>query len=72
MLNANSIIFIRRWHKRDFMYPHFFRDRRNHRVMHRVFVMREGKITGELTDQHINEEEILLYATGLKGKGYVQ
>ncbi|MDY0091110.1 MAG: sugar ABC transporter ATP-binding protein [Candidatus Vecturithrix sp.] len=41
-------------------------------LCNRVIVMREGKITGELTDQHINEEEIMLYATGLKGKGYVQ
>lgn len=33
----------------------------------RVYVMREGKITGHLENENINEEEIMLYATGLKG-----
>ena len=32
----------------------------------RVYVLREGKITGELTGDHINEEEIMLHATGVK------
>ena len=32
----------------------------------RVYVLREGKITGELTGEHINEEEIMFYATGVK------
>jgi ribose transport system ATP-binding protein len=35
----------------------------------RVIVMREGKITGVLTGDHINEEEIMYHATGLKGEG---
>jgi ribose transport system ATP-binding protein len=33
----------------------------------RVVVMKEGKITGILTGNEINEEEIMLHATGLKG-----
>ncbi|MDR2181150.1 MAG: sugar ABC transporter ATP-binding protein [Treponema sp.] len=33
----------------------------------RVYVMREGKITGCLEGGHINEEEIMFYATGIKG-----
>ena len=33
----------------------------------RVIVMRSGVIMGELTGDDINEEEIMLYATGLKG-----
>lgn len=32
----------------------------------RVYVLREGKIAGELTGEHINEEEIMFYATGVK------
>lgn len=32
----------------------------------RVLVMREGYITGEVTGDHINEEEIMYYAAGLK------
>ena len=33
---------------------------------HRVVVMREGHITGILTGDHINENEIMRYAAGLK------
>ena len=33
----------------------------------RVVVMREGKIAGFLEGEHINEEEIMYHATGLKG-----
>lgn len=33
----------------------------------RVAVMREGRITGFLEGEHINEEEIMYHATGLKG-----
>jgi len=29
--------------------------------------MKEGRITGTLTGDQINEEEIMFYATGLKG-----
>lgn len=36
-------------------------------MSNRVVVMREGRITGILEGSHINEEEIMLYATGLKG-----
>jgi len=32
----------------------------------RVIVMREGQITGEVAGEHINEEEIMYYAAGLK------
>jgi ribose transport system ATP-binding protein len=32
----------------------------------RVVVMREGRITGILTGDQINEEEIMFHATGLK------
>ncbi len=32
----------------------------------RVYVMHEGKIVGELTDDHINQETIMTYATGGK------
>ena len=32
----------------------------------RVYILREGKITGELNGEHINEEEIMFYATGVK------
>ena len=35
-------------------------------VSHRVIVMREGKIAGEVTGDSINEYEIVRYATGLK------
>ena len=34
----------------------------------RVIVMREGEITGELTNEQINEETIMFHATGLAGK----
>ena len=34
----------------------------------RVLVMREGKLVGELADEHLNEEEIMYYATGLKAQ----
>jgi ribose transport system ATP-binding protein len=33
----------------------------------RVYVMKEGTITGCLEDEHITEEEIMFYATGIKG-----
>lgn len=33
----------------------------------RVVVMREGRITGILSDDEMTEKEIMLYATGLKG-----
>ncbi len=33
----------------------------------RVIVMRSGRIVGELSGDAINEEEIMLYATGIKG-----
>lgn len=36
-------------------------------LCNRVAVMREGKITGILEGEHINEEEIMFHATGLKG-----
>lgn len=36
-------------------------------LCHRVLVMREGRITGELTGAEIEEQEIVRYATGLKG-----
>ena len=32
----------------------------------RVMVMREGRITGEMEGGHINEEEIMFYAAGVK------
>lgn len=35
-------------------------------ICHRVAVMREGQITGVLTGDHINENEIMRYAAGLK------
>ncbi|WP_132861520.1 sugar ABC transporter ATP-binding protein [Shimia isoporae] len=35
-------------------------------VSHRVVVMREGQITGVLTGDHINENEIVRFAAGLK------
>ena len=35
-------------------------------ICHRVVVMREGQITGILTGDHINENEIMRYAAGLK------
>lgn len=35
-------------------------------MCNRVLVMREGKITGEMTGDHINEEEIMYYAAGVK------
>jgi ribose transport system ATP-binding protein len=34
----------------------------------RVYVMREGAVAGCLEGPHINEEEIMFHATGLKGK----
>jgi ribose transport system ATP-binding protein len=36
-------------------------------LCNRVVVMREGKITGILDQDHLTEEEIMYYATGLKG-----
>ncbi len=33
----------------------------------RVIVMKEGRIQGELSGERINEEEIMFYATGIKG-----
>ena len=36
-------------------------------MCNRVVVMKEGRITGILEGEHINEEEIMLHATGLKG-----
>ncbi|GHV43396.1 ABC transporter ATP-binding protein [Spirochaetia bacterium] len=33
----------------------------------RVYVMKEGSIAGMLEGDHINEEEIMFYATGIKG-----
>ena len=35
-------------------------------LCNRVYVLREGKICGELTGEDINEEEIMYYATGVK------
>lgn len=35
-------------------------------LCNRVCVMREGKISGEVTGTHINEEEIMFHAAGLK------
>ncbi len=35
----------------------------------RVVVMREGRAVGELAGERINEEEIMYYATGIKGGG---
>jgi ribose transport system ATP-binding protein len=35
-------------------------------MCNRVLVMHEGEITGILEDNHINEEEIMLHATGLR------
>lgn len=35
-------------------------------ICHRVFVMREGRIMGELSGDEINENEIMRYAAGLK------
>ncbi|PVB60565.1 sugar ABC transporter ATP-binding protein [Labrenzia sp. 011] len=35
-------------------------------ICHRIIVMREGHITGVLTGDHINENEIMRYAAGLK------
>ncbi|MEA2065990.1 MAG: sugar ABC transporter ATP-binding protein [Thermotogota bacterium] len=36
-------------------------------LCNRVVVMKEGRITGVLEGDHINEEEIMYHATGLKG-----
>ena len=36
-------------------------------LCHRVAVMRAGRITGVLSGESITEEEIMLYATGVKG-----
>jgi ribose transport system ATP-binding protein len=35
----------------------------------RVYVMREGRIAGELTGDRVNEEDIMLLATGAAGRG---
>lgn len=34
----------------------------------RVMVMHEGRLQGEVTGENINEEEIICYATGIKGE----
>ncbi|HEW92582.1 MAG TPA: sugar ABC transporter ATP-binding protein [Thermotogaceae bacterium] len=39
-------------------------------LCNRVLVMREGKIVAELMGKEINEEEIILYATGIKEEVY--
>lgn len=36
-------------------------------LCNRVVVMREGRITGVLDQEHLTEEEIMFHATGLKG-----
>lgn len=36
-------------------------------LCHRVLVLRGGRITGELTGEHVNEHEIIYHATGVKG-----
>jgi ribose transport system ATP-binding protein len=33
----------------------------------RVMVMKDGRIVGEVEGERINEEEIMYYATGIKG-----
>ncbi len=38
-------------------------------LSHRVLVMREGQICGELTDKDISKEEIMYYASGIKEAG---
>ncbi len=38
-------------------------------ICHRVIVMREGQITGELTGDDINETTIMRFAAGLKNEG---
>jgi ribose transport system ATP-binding protein len=35
-------------------------------LCHRVLVMRSGRIVADLTGNAINEDEIMLYATGVK------
>jgi ribose transport system ATP-binding protein len=35
-------------------------------LCNRCYVLREGRITGELSNSDINEEEIIYYATGVK------
>ena len=39
-------------------------------LCHRVIVMRNGAIAGELEGSDINDEEIMYYATGLKGESH--
>lgn len=36
-------------------------------LCHRVLVMRQGRITGELSGAQLTEEDIIYYATGVKG-----
>ena len=36
-------------------------------MCNRVAVMKEGSLTGILEGEHINEQEIMYYATGVKG-----
>ncbi len=36
-------------------------------LCHRVLVMRAGRMVGELTGTHVNEQEIIYHATGVKG-----
>jgi len=37
-------------------------------MCNRVLIMREGQITGEMEGSHLNEEEIMFYAAGVKNK----
>jgi len=39
-------------------------------LCHRVIVMRNGSKAVELSGSEINEEEIMYYASGLKGEGH--
>ncbi len=40
-------------------------------MCNRVLVMRSGQISGVLEGEHINEQEIMYYATGLKKQKYI-
>jgi len=37
-------------------------------LCNRLYVMKEGTIAGQLQGEHINEEEIMFLATGIKEK----
>ena len=37
-------------------------------LCHRVLVMREGRVTGSLSGEQLTEQEVIRYATGLKGQ----